>query len=141
MIRKLRKEDVDAAAHIWLDTNIKAHYFVPSQYWESNFKTVKEMLPQAEVYVYDNGEEIQGFIGVRGGHVEGLFVSDEMQSHGIGKLLLDHIKSKKNTLSLNAYLENARAIHFYKREGFEVERETVDEATGEKEYIMTWSQK
>ena len=32
MIRELRKADVNIVADIWLDTNIKAHYFISAQY-------------------------------------------------------------------------------------------------------------
>ena len=56
-----------------------------------------------------------------------------MQSCGIGKLLLDYIKDKKVRLQLNVYQKNARAISFYQREGFIVQCEGLDEATGEKE--------
>ena len=28
MIRELRKADINQVADIWLDTNIKAHYFI-----------------------------------------------------------------------------------------------------------------
>ena len=34
--------------------NIEAHYFIPAQYWKSNFELVKELLLQATVYVYDD---------------------------------------------------------------------------------------
>ena len=74
-------------------------------------------------------------------YIEGIFVSDEMQSCGIGKLLLDYIKNKKVSLRLNVYQKNARAISFYQREGFIVQCEGLDEATGEKEYTMLWKQK
>ena len=56
-----------------------------------------------------------------------------MQSCGIGKLLLDYIKDKKVRLQLNVYQKNARAISFYQREGFIIQCEGLDEATGEKE--------
>ena len=56
-----------------------------------------------------------------------------MQSCGIGKLLLDYIKDKKVSLRLNVYQKNARAISFYQREGFIIQCEGLDEATGEKE--------
>ena len=65
--------------------------------------------------------------------IEGIFVSDEMQSCGIGKLLLDYVKDKKVSLRLNVYQKNARAISFYQREGFIIQCEGLDEATGEKE--------
>ena len=56
-----------------------------------------------------------------------------MQSCGIGKFLLDYIKDKKVRLQLNVYQKNTRAISFYQREGFIIQCEGLDEATGEKE--------
>ena len=141
MIRKLQKADINRVADIWLKTNLKAHFFIPEQYWISNYEFVKEMLPQAEVYVYEDDKMIQGFVGLNDEYIEGIFVSDEMQSCGIGKLLLDYIKDKKVSLRLNVYQKNARAISFYQREGFIIQCEGLDEATGEKEYTMLWKRK
>ena len=132
MIRELKRDDINKVADIWLDTNIKAHSFIPAEYWKSNFKSVKEALLLAEVYVYEYDTEIQGFIGLNDEYVEGIFVSGEMQSQGIGKM---------NKLHLNVYQKNARAISFYKREGFEIQHSGLDEATGEKDYVMTWQHK
>ena len=140
MIRKLLNGDIDRVADIWLKTNLKAHYFISNQYWKSNYELVKEMMSQSEVYVYEADKMIQGFVGLNDEYIEGIFVSDEMQSCGIGKLLLDYIKDKKVSLRLNVYQKNARAISFYQREGFIIEGEGLDEATGEKEYTMLWKQ-
>ena len=141
MIRKLQKADINRVADIWLKTNLKAHFFISEQYWISNYEFVKELLPQAEVYVYEDDKMIQGFVGLNAEYIEGIFVSDEMQSCGIGKLLLDYIKDKKERLQLNVYQKNARAISFYQREGFIIQYEGLDEATGEKEYTMLWKRK
>ena len=138
MIRKLQKADINRAADIWLKTNLKAHFFIPEQYWISNYEFVKEMLPQAEVYVYEDDKMIQGFIGVSDEYIEGIFVSDEMQSCGRGKMLLDYIKDKKDKLQLKVYQKNVRAMSFYQREGFTIQSEEMDEFTGEKEYVMNW---
>jgi len=138
MIRELRKVDINKVAEIWLDTNIKTHYFISAQYWKSNFELVKKMLLQATVYVYEDNQEILGFIGLNDEYMEGIFVRDEMQSQGIGKLLLNFVKEKKTKLYLNVYQKNTRAIHFYQREGFEIQREGLDEVTGEKDYVMVW---
>ena len=140
MIRKLQNAYIDRVADIWLDANLRAHSFISPQYWKGNFETVKKMLPQAEVYVYENDREIWGFIGLNGEYIEGIFVSGEMQSRGIGKRLLDFVKTKKTELRLNVYQKNVRAIRFYQREGFKILREGMDEATGEKDYEMTWRQ-
>ena len=48
---------------------------------------------------------------------------------------------KRSKLYLNVYQKNARAISFYKREGFEIQHSGLDEATGEKDYVMTWQHK
>ena len=48
MIREFQRDDINKVADIWLDTNIKAHNFIPAEYWKSNFKSVKEALSQAE---------------------------------------------------------------------------------------------
>ena len=141
MIKVLQKADIERVVDIWLDTNLKAHYFIPGQYWKDNIDLVKEMLPQAEVYVYENDCLIEGFIGLNDEYVEGIFVSGEMQSQGIGKILLNYAKDKRNKLHLNVYQKNARAISFYKREGFEIQHSGLDEATGEKDYVMTWQHK
>ena len=138
MIRKLQKADINRVADIWLKTNLKAHFFIPEQYWISDYEFVKEMLPQAEVYVYEDDKMIQGFIGVSDEYIEGIFVSDEMQSRGIGKMLLDYIKDKKDRLQLKVYQKNVRAMSFYQREGFTIQSESMDEFTGEKEYVMNW---
>lgn len=138
MIRELRKADINSVAEIWLDTNRKAHAFIPASYWERNFTAVKEMLPQAEVYVYENDKGIQGFLGLNGEYIEGIFVSEQAQSHGIGKLLLNHAKDRKSALRLNVYQKNMRAIRFYQREGFQIQRKGLDAATGEKDYEMLW---
>ena len=141
MIRKLRKADINKVADIWLDTNIKAHYFIPAQYWKRNFDLVKELLLQATVYVYEDKQEIQGFVGLSDEYIEGIFVSAEMQSQGIGKILLNYVKGKRNNLLLNVYHKNARAISFYQREGFEIQCNGIDEATGERDYVMAWQRK
>ena len=37
MIRKLQKTDINRVADIWLDTNLKAHDFIPAKYWKTSF--------------------------------------------------------------------------------------------------------
>ena len=113
MIRKLLNRDIDRVTDIWLKTNLKAHYFISNQYWKSDYELVKEMMSQAEVYVYEDNKMIQGFVELNNEYIEGIFVSDEMQSCGIGKLLLEYIKNKKVRLRLNVYQKNTRALSFY----------------------------
>ena len=139
MIRVLEEKDVDTVAKIWLETNIKAHDFIASNYWKEHYEIIKDMFLQAEVYVYEIEKEIMGFIGLDKEYIEGIFVLDQYQKRGIGKALLNHVKARKEHLSLNVYHKNLNAILFYQREGFCVQYEDVDENTGEKEYRMVWN--
>jgi len=141
VIRSFRKNDLTAVMQLWLDTNSKAHNFIPKEYWENNYATVREMLPRAEVYVYedDNTRQIMGFIGLTKNYIAGIFVKETVQSNGIGKQLLNYVKRIKNNLSLSVYQKNERAISFYQREQFVIQTENIDVSTNEKEFIMGWT--
>ena len=141
MIRRMQRADIDRVADIWLDTNIRAHNFISKQYWQNNFSIVKEMLSQSEIYVYEEKNEIQCFVGLSDKYIEGIFVSSKEQSKGIGNLFMCYVKNIKNQLSLSVYQKNIRAVNFYQKEDFNIQSENVDENTGEKEYIMTWKRK
>ena len=141
MIRTFRESDLSAVMKIWLDTNIKAHNFISKEYWTSNYEMVKEILPKAEIYVYEDDVTnlIDGFIGLTDSYIAGLFVKETAWSKGIGKQLLDHVKSIKSNMSLSVYQKNIRAVHFYHREQFLIQSENIDDNTNEKELIMSWS--
>ena len=141
MIREYVECDIDSVMQIWLDTNIHAHNFISPDYWRSNFDVVREMLPYAEIYVYedDSANQIDGFIGLNDNYIEGIFVKEATQSKGVGKQLLDYVKKFKSTLRLNVYQKNEKAIKFYIREKFNIQSENVDGDTGEKEFIMEWN--
>lgn len=140
MIRKMEEKDIPDVLQIWLETNIRAHNFIEKEYWTGNYEMVKQILPEVEVYVYEDEKngQIAGFIGMNNQYVEGLFVKESAQSRGIGKQLLDHAKSRKTELRLGVYQKNVRAMRFYLRENFLIQAEEMDEDTNEKEYIMGW---
>ncbi|WP_101773751.1 GNAT family N-acetyltransferase [Peptostreptococcus faecalis] len=139
MIRNLKKNDIDKIMGIWLTENIKAHSFILRSYWEDNYNFVKEVLPQADVFVYENIEgEIVGFLGLDNNYIAGIFVSGSEKSKGIGKNIIDYAKSIKDELCLKVYTKNTRAVGFYKREGFKIESNSIDDTTGEEELYMVW---
>lgn len=138
MIRKMNQEELNRVMDIWLETNIKAHNFIPAEYWKDNFELIKGLISQAEIYIYEKNKNISGFIGMSGNYIAGIFVKEEEQSKGIGKELLNFVKNIKKELSLNVYKKNIKAVNFYKRENFHVINEGIDEAAGEKEFFMEW---
>lgn len=136
MIRKLQENDIDIVMKVWLDTNIQAHNFIDKSYWENNFDYVRKTLLKSEVYVYLDNNLVQGFIGLTDNHIEGIFVKDNMQSKGIGKLLLDYVKNIKDSLTLCVYQKNVRALEFYQREDFKIQSQSIDTTTTELEFMM-----
>ena len=136
MIRKSNKRDIDEIMDIWLSVNVKAHDFIPADYWIGHFDMVKEMLPKATVYVYEDAGGVQAFIGLDDDYVAGIFVDGQSQSRGIGSQLLDYAKQTRDQLTLHVYEKNERAVSFYKREGFVVGTVQEDVSTGEMELCM-----
>ena len=125
MIRKFENLDLDAVMQIWLQANLDAHAFIPASFWKAHFEMVRDMLPQAELYVHENEapRQIDGFIGLTENHIEGVFVAKAARSKGIGKALLEYAKSRKPRLTLSVYQKNERALAFYRHEQFVVQSE------------------
>ena len=140
MIRRYKESDLSALMQIWVDSNIEVHSFIPAEYWTDNFAAVKAALPMAEIYVHedDDTKRADGFIGLNGEYIEGIFVEGGKRSMGIGKQLLDHVKKLKDELNLSVYRKNFRALSFYQRECFAVQSESMDSDTGEAEVLMRW---
>ncbi|MBE5985226.1 N-acetyltransferase [Lacrimispora sp. AGF001] len=139
MVRDFQAEDLNRIMELWLETNIQAHDFIKKSYWQDHFDEVKEILPNASVYVYEDNGIIEGFIGLMNNYIAGIFISKDNQSRGIGRQLLHHVKGNHNELSLKVYEKNQRAVNFYLREGFLVTEKQEDRENGEVEYEMVWN--
>lgn len=139
MIRNFKIDELDTVMKIWLETNIQAHDFINLSYWQGNYEMVKEMLPASTIFVYEDNNKIQGFVGLMGSDIAGIFTNANSQSKGIGKALLDYAKEIRSELSLKVYKKNVRAVKFYLREDFVVSNEQIDENTGEVELGMNWT--
>ncbi|MCR1897495.1 N-acetyltransferase [Irregularibacter muris] len=139
MIKGLEDSKIDSIMKIWLEANIRAHDFIPQDYWKANYEYVKKVLPEATIFVYEDGDEIKGFIGIiQETYIAGLFVSDKYQNEGIGSKLLEKCKDHYPALSLDVYAKNIKALNFYKKHGFKVTKEKENDETREIEYSMLW---
>lgn len=139
MIRKFEMKDTKQVMQIWLDVNMDAHNFVQGDYWLSNYQSVQKQLLQADIYVYEQDEEIQGFVGMTDDYLAGIFVDKKCRSMGIGKELLECVKQNYPVFSLNVYQKNRRAVDFYLREGLSIISKGIDEDTSETDYTMVWN--
>ena len=138
MIRNIENKDIDKIMNIWLRSTIKAHDFIPKEYWENNYNTVKNVyIPMAETFVYEDEECIKGFISIINNEFIGaLFVDIDFQNSGIGKKLINYSINKYKNLRLAVYKENKKSVEFYINRGFKIIKEDINEDSGHKEYIM-----
>lgn len=138
MIRKLKNTDIDKLMDIWLESTVRAHSFISREYWESNYKVVKDVyIPRAETFVYEEDGEIKGFISIINNEFIGaLFVDVKFQGMGIGSKLIDYSVEEYKKLILAVYKENQKSVEFYTRKGFKIIEEGLNEDSGYTEYIM-----
>ena len=139
MIRTFQAGDLEAVMSIWLSANLEAHAFVDPEYWRGNRDAVEAMIPQAEVYVSEDQNGINGFIGVVDDYIAGIFVDALARTAGIGSQLLDRVRQDRKSLRLSVYKKNTAAVSFYRKRGFQIDKESVDPETAELEYTMIWN--
>lgn len=140
MIKQLDVSKIDDIMKIWIEENIRSHDFISEEYWENNYNYVKNVLPDADIFVYEDDDVIKGFIGItEKSYIAGLFVSCKYQSNGIGGELLNVCKKEYSTLKLDVYAKNSKAVDFYKKHGFMICEEKIDSENDEIEYSMIWN--
>ena len=138
MIRKFIISDLDQIISIWLNCNLKAHSFIPADFWKNHINLMREALPQAEVFIYQKETKIIAFIGLEDDYIAGLFVKDGYQAQGIGKKLLSRVKQDHDKLTLSVYAKNKKALNVYLKENFKILEKKIDTDTGEEEILMFW---
>ena len=140
MIRRMNDsvEELDQVMNIWLSSTIKAHSFISKDYWKSNYNIVRDTyFPQSDVFIYIENEEILGFVAILNCNFVGaLFVAVEHQGRGVGKKLIDFACCEYEGLTLAVYKDNERAVKFYQKAGFRINKEQPNDDTEIVEYIM-----
>ncbi|WP_312049787.1 N-acetyltransferase [Acinetobacter courvalinii] len=138
-IRKASAHDFGVLTEIWLAASIKAHHFIPAEYWQSNSLRMQDTyLPMSEVYLAEDIHNIYGFIALLDHTIAAIFVSPEYQAKGVGRQLIQYAQQIRNRLQLNVYQDNKNSVKFYQAHGFRILNESLDTATGSKEYVMVW---
>ncbi|QIL46764.1 N-acetyltransferase [Vagococcus coleopterorum] len=138
MIRKYNEGDLDRLMEIWLNENLSAHEFVDADYWKNNVPYVREALTEADLYIYEEDNQIKGFAGVVDGYLAGIFVTNSYHRQGIGQRLLSTVKENYNEIALDVYEKNKQAYQFYLKNQFDVIAKKVDEESNEVELTMLY---
>ena len=137
-IRKFIKDDIDDVIQIWYSSSVDTYKFVDEMHWEKIKKEVRDRFLNSNIYVYDEDNIVKAFILINGQYIDELYVLKEYRLNGLGKKLLDFVKSNNNELLLNVFQKNTNAIEFYKKNEFKIIEENVEDYTREKGYLMKW---
>jgi len=125
---------------IWLKASIKAHSFVEGTFWESKIDDMRETyIPASDTYVFTDNGIIKGFLSLHGNTLAAMFVSPDFQGKGTGQQLMKKAKALRKKLDLTVYQENPKSIQFYRKCGFTIAGERIDEHTGHIEILMEYS--
>jgi putative acetyltransferase len=122
-LRLYQPTDLDATVDLWYRT---WHHAFPDvvhpqslEQWRTRFRD--ELAVQEEIWVVTEGETVVGFLALipPTGYLHQIFVDPHSQGQGIGKLLLDHAKSRcPQGLTLHTAERNQAAREFYEAQGF-----------------------
>ena len=131
MIRKYRDTDLDDLLAVWYSASQIGHSFLTEEFFAKERKNIaNQYLPNSETWIYEQDGKVVAFIAMLEDEVGGLFVGSDYQRSGIGKALIDYVRSSREFLELNVFEENLIGRRFYEKNGFRKIGRRVDRETG-----------
>ncbi|KJK20326.1 GNAT family N-acetyltransferase [Pseudomonas sp. 2(2015)] len=124
--------------HMTVQTPSLRDYPELARVWEASVRATHDFLPDSYICLLrelllnqyldavmlicckDASQRIRGFAGVAGGRVEMLFIDPEARGQGLGASLLRVAIDELHAEQLDVNEQNAQALGFYLRQGFEV---------------------
>lgn len=98
------------------------------------------LMTQADVWVATRGKAILGFLAMKPGWIDHLYLAPDATGNGLGSRFVELAKSEQPAgLDLWTFQSNAGARSFYMRHGFiEVARTDGDNEEGEPDVRCAW---
>jgi putative acetyltransferase len=142
-LRPYRPEDEDAAIALWLETWQKAYpaidFAARVPWWRERWRN--ELVPKASIIVAEAAGALTGFVTIdASGYLDQLVVAPDRWGSDIATRLLDETKRlSPDRITLLVNQDNARAIGFYRRNGFVDAGEDVNPTSGRPVKRMEWT--
>ncbi len=131
-IRHYQHNDLKALLTSWDKANRLAHPFLDEAFIKQERHNIEHLyLPNADTWVATLNNTLVGFIALIGKEVGGLFVDPANHGSGCGKALMDKASSLHDTLELDVFEANSLGRAFYRRYGFNQNKQSIHEATGQ----------
>jgi putative acetyltransferase len=117
-----KQSDYPELTRVWEASVRATHGFLPDSYITLLRDMVHKQYLDAVMLICckDSSQRITGFAGVAAGKVEMLFIDPHYRGQGIGKQLLRYAIEYLNADELDVNEQNAQAVGFYFKQGFEV---------------------
>lgn len=128
----VRPEEGDRVLEVWEASVRATHHFLS----EADIQFFKPLVLQELLTldhldcVRDREGLVVGFVGVSGDKMEALFVHPAYHRVGIGRMLARHAVVELGATAVDVNEQNAPAVEFYRRIGFEVEGRSDVDSTG-----------
>lgn len=134
IIRPYADTDLDDVLEVWYAASLVGHPFLSDDFLVAERQRLAtQWLPASETFVLEEDGRVVGFISMVGHEVGGLFVAPDRQGQGVGRRLLDHVRSSRPVLELSVFEANTRARGFYETYGFVVVGRQTSDAEGQPE--------
>ena len=141
-LRPYRAEDEDAAIELWLVTWQQAYpsidFAARVAWWRERWRN--ELVANATIIVAEQAQALTGFVTIDGsGYLDQLVVSPDRWGSNLAAALVGEAKRlSPGVITLMVNKDNARAIRFYERNGFEHAGEDVNPTSGRPVLKMAW---
>lgn len=130
-IRRAIPTDHASLLDIWLRSVRATHTFVSEAEIRSLIPEVRDYLASSEsefCVASDDTGALMGFMGMRGGKMDALFLALEFHRRGVGRQMVRHAQALYHELTVDVNEQNTAARSFYEACGFVVEgRSELDE--------------
>ncbi len=142
-LRPATQADAETITEILLTSRRRAMPYLRQLYTDAQARTWIEghVLVECDVTVALLAERVVGFIAVRAGFLDHLYVTPDAQSRGVGSRLLAAAKAARpDGLRLYVFQRNTNACGFYEKHGFTLV--ALDDGTrneeGEPDALYEW---
>lgn len=137
MIRRMQEEDLTKVMTLWVKGNFQGNYFIQKDYWLEIYNNTKEkILKRYHTYVYEEKNDILGFISIKGSEIKAIAVKESEKRKGIGRKIIHYCLETKTELEVTIYERNVTAFLFFSALGFKNIGLQINQKFAEKEYKM-----
>ncbi len=125
IVRLCMDEEIEEVSVIWHESRKRVHTEMGFESERDVSLEIsrrvfrKDIAAAFDIWVFEEGENLLGFLAIRGSSIDRMYVRPEAQRRGVGSALLDKARAlSPGGLELYTHVENHGARTFYEKHGF-----------------------